>query len=40
MQSIHDMKRSETPETPVLLFDCELRDGRTERWATDRKSVV
>jgi hypothetical protein len=39
MQSIHDMKRSETPETPVLLFDCELRDGRTERWATHAATV-
>jgi len=34
MANIHDMKRSETPETPVLLFDCVLKDGRTERWAT------
>lgn len=39
MQSIHEMKRSETPETPVLLFDCELRDGRTERWATHETTV-
>ncbi|MBA3975568.1 MAG: hypothetical protein C0504_15280 [Candidatus Solibacter sp.] len=39
MQSIHEMKRSETPETPVLLFDCELRDGRTERWATHEATV-
>ncbi|MBE0656384.1 MAG: hypothetical protein IH602_01775, partial [Bryobacteraceae bacterium] len=39
MQSIHEMKRSETPETPVLLFDCELRDGRTERWATHKATV-
>ena len=39
MQSIHEMKRSETPETPVLLFDCELRDGRTERWATHEAAV-
>lgn len=39
MQSIHEMKQSETPETPVLLFDCDLRDGRRERWATHEATV-
>lgn len=34
MANIHEMKRSATPETPVMLFDCTLMDGRTERWAT------
>lgn len=39
MANIHEMKRSETPETPVLLFDCTLTDGRTERWATHAATV-
>jgi hypothetical protein len=39
VQNIHDMKRSETPEAPVLLFDCQLKDGRTERWATHKATV-
>jgi hypothetical protein len=39
MENIHNMKRSETPEAPVLLFDCVLKDGRTERWATHAATV-
>ncbi|HNY39433.1 MAG TPA: phage tail protein [Bryobacteraceae bacterium] len=39
MANIHDMKRVETPDTPVLLFECVLRDGRTERWATHSATV-
>src|SRR5690349_10684011 len=36
MQSAYDLKERAATETPLLLFDCELRDGRTERWSTHK----
>jgi hypothetical protein len=34
MTNIHTMKTSETPQTPLLLFDCRLPNGSTEQWST------
>lgn len=34
MIDIHEMKRRETPDTPVLLFDCAWGDGHEEHWST------
>ncbi len=36
MDSIFTIKEREELETPVLLFECELRDGQMERWSTRR----
>lgn len=36
MPTIHEMKEQELLETPVLLFECELRDGQRLFWATHR----
>ena len=32
--TIHEVKRGQITETPLLLFDCELATGSTERWST------
>jgi hypothetical protein len=32
--TIHEIKRGHITETPLLLFDCELPTGLTERWST------
>jgi Putative phage tail protein len=32
--TIHEIKSRQITETPVLLFDCELSNGSTERWST------
>lgn len=34
MPTILDIKEREVLETPILLFDCELRNGQHEYWAT------
>jgi hypothetical protein len=34
MPTIHEIKEREVLETPILLFDCELRNGQREYWAT------
>jgi len=34
MPTIFEVKEQEILETPVLLFDCELRNGQHEYWAT------
>ncbi len=36
MPTIHEMKEQELLETPVLLFECELRNGQRQYWATHR----
>ncbi len=36
MSSIHEKKRLEVLETPLLLFECALADGGVERWSTHR----
>ena len=32
--TIHEIKRSEITQTPLLLFECELPTGAVERWST------
>jgi hypothetical protein len=34
MPTIFELKEQEVLETPILLFDCELRNGQHEYWAT------
>jgi hypothetical protein len=34
MPTIFEIKEQEILETPILLFDCELRNGQHEYWAT------
>lgn len=34
LQTIDQWKQQEITETPVLLFECALSNGRTERWGT------
>src|SRR5689334_7056188 len=39
MQTISELKELEITETPLLVFDCMLADGRIERWSTHRVTV-
>lgn len=39
MGTIHSRKRQEVLDTPLLVFDCTLADGRVERWSTHRVTV-
>ncbi len=39
MQSITEQKESQIHETPVLLFDCQFRDGHSEAWSTHQITV-
>jgi len=39
MPSIFELKEQEITETPLLVFDCTLADGRVERWSTHRATV-
>jgi hypothetical protein len=39
MPSIFELKEQEITETPLLVFDCTLADGRVERWSTHRVTV-
>ncbi len=34
MSTIYELKEQPVTDTPVLVFDCTLRDGRTEHWCT------
>src|SRR3954451_3460421 len=36
MQSIFELKERAITETPLLVFECALADGRMERWSTHR----
>ena len=36
MPTIFELKEQAVTETPLLLFDCVLTDGRIERWSTHR----
>jgi hypothetical protein len=38
MPTIFEIKEQEVLETPILLFDCELRNGQHEYWATHQVS--
>ena len=39
MTSIHEIKKREVTDTPVLLFECQLSSGAMERWSTHRVVV-
>ena len=39
MPTIFDLKEQEVLDTPILLFDCELRNGQHEYWATHQVTV-
>src|SRR5215204_4472032 len=39
MQTIFELKEQAVTETPLLVFECALADGRVERWSTHRASV-
>lgn len=39
MPTIFDIKEQEVLETPILLFDCELRNGQHEYWATHQVTM-
>jgi hypothetical protein len=36
MQTIFELKEQAVTDTPLLVFDCVLPDGRTEKWSTHR----
>src|ERR1051325_8131900 len=40
MQTIFELKEQAVTETPLLVFDCTLADGSTERWSTHRVTVA
>jgi hypothetical protein len=40
MDSIYAVKTREITSTPVLAFDCELRNGAVERWSTHAISIA
>ena len=39
MPMIHEIKEQELLETPVLLFECEFRNGQRQFWATHQVTV-
>src|SRR5262245_31236453 len=39
MPTIFEEKEQAITETPLLVFDCVLVDGQTERWSTHRVTV-
>jgi len=39
MSTIFDLTQQTVTDTPLLLFDCALPDGRTERWSTHGVTV-
>src|SRR5512133_386059 len=39
MQNIFELKEQAVTETPLLVFECALPDGRVERWSTHRVSA-
>ena len=36
MANVFELKEQVTPETPLLLVDCEFGDGPVEHWSTHR----
>lgn len=40
MTSIHDIKKREVTDTPLLLFECRLRSGSVERWSTHHVEIA
>src|SRR5215470_16223134 len=39
MQTIFETKEQAVTDTPLLVFDCVLADGRTEHWSTHHVTV-
>jgi hypothetical protein len=39
MQTIFELKEQAIADTPLLLFDCVLVDGRTESWSTHTVTI-
>ncbi len=39
MQNIFQVKEQTLTDTPLLVFDCQLADGRMERWSTHEVTV-
>jgi hypothetical protein len=39
MPTVFELKEQQVTDTPLLLFDCPLADGRVERWSTHAVSV-
>jgi hypothetical protein len=39
MQTISDLKEQSVTDTPILIFDCVLSNGQTERWSTHQVTV-
>jgi hypothetical protein len=39
MPSAHELKELATVETPLLLFECQLKSGEVERWSTHAVEV-
>jgi len=37
--TIHEIKRQQVTETPLLLFDCELSTGSVQRWSTHQVTL-
>ena len=40
MPTALDLKEQKTPETPILLFECRLANGTTERWCTHEITFI
>lgn len=38
--TIHEIKRGQITETPLLVFDCELSNGSVERWSTHQVTLA
>jgi len=36
MPTTYELKEQAVTDTPLLVFDCVLPDGRTEQWSTHR----
>src|SRR4051812_2240161 len=39
MSTIFDLKEQAVTDTPLLVFECTLPDGRIERWCTHQVTV-
>src|SRR5579872_3688345 len=39
MQNIFELKEQAVTDTPLLVFDCVLPDGRTEHWSTHQATA-
>ena len=39
MTPVHELKKQAQLETPLLLFECRLKDGTVERWSTNEVTI-